>query len=55
MVHLEQVDCQKRVPDKPNEFRVSNGKQDSRLIIPQGLGILLGTWDTLEVLAVSES
>ena len=48
----------KTCPDVPNEFRVSGCKQESRLIIPLGLGILmglLGTWDNPELLAVSGS
>ena len=45
-------------PDVPNEFRVSSGKQESRLILPQGLGMLIGsrrTWHDPELLAVSRS
>ena len=55
MVHLEQVDLQKRFLMYPNEFCVSGCKQESRLIILLGLGILmggLGTWDNPELLAV---
>ena len=32
----------KTCSDVPNEFRVSSCKQESRLIIPLGLGILMG-------------
>ena len=32
----------KTCPEAPNEFRVSSSKQESQLIIPLGLGILLG-------------
>ena len=42
MVHLEQVDLQKRVLNVPNEFRVSGCEQESRLINTLELGILLG-------------
>ena len=48
----------KTCPVVPNEFRVAGCKQDSRLIIPLGLGIIkgwLGTWDAPELLAVSGS
>ena len=42
MVHLEQVDLQKKCLDVPNEFRVASCKQESQLINPRGLGILMG-------------
>ena len=48
----------KTCPDVPNKFRVSSCKQESRLIIPLGLGILmgwLGTWDNPELLTLSGS
>ena len=32
----------KTCPDVPNDFRVRSCKQESRLIIPLGLGILMG-------------
>ena len=32
----------KTCPDVPNEFRVSGCKQESRLVIPLGLGKLMG-------------
>ena len=52
MVRLEQVGIKKKktILEVPIEFRVSCGKQESRLIIPRGLGIL-----TPELLAVSGS
>ena len=35
----------KTCPDVPHEFRVSCGMQESRLIIPRGLGILKVDWE----------
>ena len=58
MVHLDQIDFQKTCPYVPYEFRVSGCMQESRLVIPLELGILmgwLGAWDNPELLAVSGS
>ena len=55
MFHLEPVDLRKRVLMYPMS---SVYQQDSRLIVPLGLGRLmglLGTWDDLELLAISGS
>ena len=42
MVHLEQVRPSKTFPEVPDEFRVSGCEQESRIINPLGLGILMG-------------
>ena len=58
MVLLEQVGFQKTFPGVRTVFRVSSGDPESRPSTVLGLGTFkgwLGTWDALELLAVSGS